>query len=208
MEESKEPREKLSGYLDVWHNYFLPEYGLQCLKIRLWSTSLSLHLKLHSLLALFFVKNHLRIIAQVKIVFQNVKRNAESFPLNLTLSQLQPKSTLFYVTVNFAEPLLLSFHKDVQKYNLFLYSPIRKKKKKQPEMEFHFLKTSIFTTFMTIYKAAVSFLFCQTDFCILDAADLRVHHRKQKSLIISLQGNLLLLKQWLAEQQKTQWETS
>lgn len=140
MEESKEPREKLSGYLDVWHNYFLPEYGLQCLKIRLWSTSLSLHLKLHSLLALFFVKNHLRIIAQVKIVFQNVKRNAESFPLNLTLSQLQPKSTLFYVTVNFAEPLLLSFHKDVQKYNLFLYSPIRKKKKKNLKWNSIFLR--------------------------------------------------------------------
>lgn len=59
-----------------------------------------------------------------------------------------------------------------------------------------------------IYKIAVSLLFCQTDIYILIAADLWVHHGKQKSLIPSLQGNLSLQKQWLLEQQETLWETS
>lgn len=68
-----------------------------------------------------FLKNHLRSTAQVKIIFQNVKGNAESSPSTFTLWQFQAKPTLLYVTLNSAEPLLLSFPKDIQKHNLFPY---------------------------------------------------------------------------------------
>jgi len=52
----------------------------------------------------------------------------ESSPSAFTLWQFQPKPRPLHTTVNSADPLLLSFPKDVQEYNLFPYPPVWTKK--------------------------------------------------------------------------------
>lgn len=126
---------------------------------------------------MFFLKSHLRIIAQIKMTSQNMKRQCRvlqlvrEFTFNSHYARVAETNTALSQG-KFCRASISLFSKISRNitYSLILLS----EQKSNPV----FLRHQFFTSFKMIYKVAGFLLFYHRDFCILTAADLLMHHRK------------------------------